>query len=255
LEQWRLIEEGPSDAFLNMAVDEAIALSVKGANAPPTLRFYEWSKMSVSIGCFQKIGVVDGLYCNANGIPIVRRPTGGRAILHWDELTYSFSARTEDGFHKGLLESYRLISGAFFSAFLRLGIDAGVEGKRRGSNGRGPLCFDSLSYGELSVGTRKLIGSAQRRWQDGLLQQGSMPFRHDFGRLKNIFKLCEDSAFDPAPLDGAIKESLKRAIRESFEERFSVRLSPSSLTEMEREESLRLLHEKYLCPEWNHKVR
>jgi len=108
---WRFIDTGPCSAAYNMALDEAIAIVVRKDNAPPTLRLYGWDMLSVSIGCFQKISDVDIAYCIEKHIPVVRRPTGGRAILHSNEITYSFSVKTTHRlFSKGLLDSYKKIS-------------------------------------------------------------------------------------------------------------------------------------------------
>src|SRR5512135_1825792 len=120
---WRLIYSGPCGASYNMALDEAVATLLRKNGFPPTLRLYGWDRSSLSLGCFQKTSDVDIDYCKTNNIPIVRRPTGGRAILHGDELTYSFSARTDEGpFSKGLLDSYKKISAAFHLAFRKIGI-------------------------------------------------------------------------------------------------------------------------------------
>ena len=101
---WRLINSGTGSASYNMALDEAIAISVRKGGSPPTLRLYSWDMPSVTLGCFQKIRDIDIEYCRDASIPVVRRPTGGRAILHNKELTYSFSAKTDnDFFFKGHL--------------------------------------------------------------------------------------------------------------------------------------------------------
>ena len=169
-----------------MALDEAVAVAVRADNARPTLRFYEWDVPSVSIGCFQKIGDIDTEYCRQCNIPFVRRPTGGRAILHGDEITYSFSIKTDDGlFSGGLLDSYKKISAAFEKAFLKIGLAPELKLLKDNRHTvtedmrKSPLCFQSVSYGEISVMSGKIIGSAQKRWPDGLLQQGSVPFSPD----------------------------------------------------------------------------
>ena len=113
-ETWRFIDSGPCGAAYNMAFDEAIAVTVRNGRAHPTLRLYGWDLPSVTIGYFQKIGDIDTAYCFRNNIPVIRRPTGGRAILHGNEITYSFSAKTRTGlFSKSLLDSYKTISRAF----------------------------------------------------------------------------------------------------------------------------------------------
>jgi lipoate-protein ligase A len=100
--EWRLIDSGPGDAFYNMALDEAIATGVRKGAAAPTLRLYGWDRPSLTLGCFQKTADINIEYCRSHDIPVVRRPTGGRAILHGDELTYSLSAKlTGSLFHTG----------------------------------------------------------------------------------------------------------------------------------------------------------
>jgi lipoate-protein ligase A len=122
-ETWRFLDTGPCAAAYNMALDESIATAVRQGNAPPTLRLYGWHEPSVSIGYFQKITDVDAAYCDMRNIPLVRRPTGGRAILHGDEITYSFSSKTTSAlFSTGLLDSYKKISTAFVLALKRIGI-------------------------------------------------------------------------------------------------------------------------------------
>src|SRR5208337_3548714 len=111
-------------------------------------------------------------------------------ILHGDELTYSFSARNEGLFSQGLLDAYRKISTAFSLGLQRLGLSVKMKTRRERGNilERSPLCFQSTSYGELTVNGKKLIGSAQKRWADSFLQQGSIPYTIDHTALAAVFK-------------------------------------------------------------------
>ncbi|HXX58497.1 MAG TPA: lipoate--protein ligase family protein, partial [Thermodesulfovibrionales bacterium] len=182
MSKWRFIDTGPCDGPLNMAIDEAVAESVRQGKAPPTLRVYAWTRPSVSIGCFQKIASVNLSYCAERDISVVRRVTGGRAILHNDELTYGFSAPTVSGpFSKGLRDSYEKISHAFCRALSILGLspETGTAREPCHRDGKNPLCFDSLSFAEITLESKKAVGSAQKRWRDGLLQQGSIPYSFD----------------------------------------------------------------------------
>ncbi len=239
--EWRLIDSGPCAASYNMALDEAIATEVRRGNAPVTLRFYGWERTSVSLGSFQKIADLDLPFCIRNDIPVVRRPTGGRAILHGDELTYSFSAGNDGFFSGGLLDTYRQLSTALKSALDMLGLDTVMKTERESGKtlARSPLCFKSTSYGELSYRGNKLIGSAQKRWGDGFLQQGSIPYSLDEESTRRIFRLVPSSDirggmiglkevlpdFDP--------EQLRKAIHISFEKTFRVRLRCSALSPAE----------------------
>ncbi len=259
-EKWRLIDSGPCCASYNMALDEAIATAVRERTQPPTLRFYGWESISLSLGCFQNVSGIDLAHCDARGIPIVRRPTGGRAVLHDRELTYSFSCRTESGpFSKGLLDSYRRIGGAFNLALARTGISCKARNEReRGTVLAGsPLCFRTSSVGEILADNRKVIGSAQKRWSDGLLQQGSIPYFHNLEEMCRVFGIDETTAMD-AGAAGVMEmaprlseEEFKRIIREAFEETFEIRFVQSGPSPGEVSLARRLEREKYLQPRWN----
>ena len=253
---WRLIDTDSCKAAYNMALDEAIATAVRKDKSPPTLRLYGWTTSSVSIGCFQKISDVDKEYCFQKRIPIVRRPTGGRAILHNDEITYSFSVKTTSGiFSKGLLNSYKMISKAFVLAFSRIGPIPELTLHRETRYVRSPLCFQSTSYGEITISNMKVIGSAQKRWTEGLLQQGSIPYHIDKDKMMKIFILKSSS---PEVLKG-LKEIIpglnpadfKNSIKMAFEETFDIKLMPSYPSQEELSLAEELEAKKYLSSQWN----
>lgn len=252
---WRLIDSGEGDAFHNMAIDEAIAMAVMNGTAPTTLRFYGWKVPSVSLGHFQRIDDINLNYCIENNLPVVRRPTGGRAILHGDELTYSFSARNEDGFSGGLMESYSSIGEAFLKALRMLGLDVEIMQRRQKGSvlTRSPLCFNSTSIGEISLRGIKLIGSAQRRWKGGFLQQGSIPYSIDLEKTMGVFRMRPES-ISLKGIGSFINidmESIKKAILKSFEKTFNITFVLSRLSHEEVFLAERLQKEKYLLPEWN----
>ena len=258
--KWRLIDSGPCEAFYNMALDEAIATEVRRGTAPLTLRLYGWDRASVTLGCFQKVSDINIEFCRSRNIPVVRRPTGGRAILHGDEMTYSFSAKTDRGpFSHGLLDSYRRISAAFSMAFKKIGITAEAKNTREKGRvlSRSPLCFQSSSYGELMVENMKLVGSAQKRWHNGLLQQGSIPYLSEEELLQGIFGAektaslwgCMKALKDCLPLFD--EDEFIKAIVLSFEEAFDVRLVPSAPYQKESLFAQELLSQKYLQTRWN----
>jgi lipoate-protein ligase A len=262
---WRFLDTGPCAAAYNMALDESIAIAVKQENAPPTLRLYGWDMPSVSIGCFQKIMDMDVGYCTKKNIPLVRRLTGGRAVLHGDEITYSFSSQTTSGpFSNGLLDSYKKISTAFDLALSKMGISPELKLVRAprhlplcDRHSKSPSCFQSVSYGEITINGRKVIGSAQKRWTDALLQQGSIPLVPDGDDAAKVFRL--DMAQDMKDsfvglrdvLPGFISQDFKKAIRISFEETFSVKFAVSSLSPAEISMARKLEAEKYSSREWN----
>lgn len=242
-----------------MALDEAIAMAVRQEGMPPTLRLYSWEGPAVSIGCFQRFCEVDSGRCETEGISVVRRPTGGRGVLHGEELTYSLSVGAEEGAFSGsgLLESYRMLASVFSGAFAALGLptETRLAGKPAPAS-KSPLCFASTSYGEITVAGLKVVGSAQKRWRDGFLQQGSMPFSYDGEAARRVFRVppgITEDARRTAGLSELLpkvgRQALKRAIRSSFEEAFGLRFIESLPSE--REEALaRELLLKYRSPEW-----
>jgi lipoate-protein ligase A len=259
-EAWRFIDSGRCDAFYNMAFDEAIAAEVRRGTVTATLRLYGWDRPSVTLGCFQKTTDINIAFCRSHDIPIVRRPTGGRAVLHDDELTYSFSARTDrEPFLHGLLDSYKKIGRAFSLALKKIGITAEPREERERGRvlSRSPLCFQSSSFGEILLDNKKLVGSAQKRWEDGLLQQGSVPYLAPAESLQEIFGAEQTSELknrmhalrDLLPhLD---REVFKKAVASSFAEAFDIRLLPSAPAQEECLLAEELLHQKYLRDHWN----
>ncbi len=256
---WRFLDSGAGSASYNMALDEAIAISVRTREAPATLRFYSWDRPSLSLGCFQKTEDLDLDYCRQNSIPVVRRPTGGRAVLHGYELTYSFSVPTDrKPFSGGLIESYRMISRAFNLAFQNTGISVRSEMTRERGRvlARNPLCFGSSSYGELLLNNQKIAGAAQKRWKDGLLQQGALPYVCDTERI------CHITGRKTSEQDSVLKglkeilphfdeQNFREAVRAAFEETFSVRLMISHPEPKENLHALELQQQKYHQDSWN----
>jgi lipoate-protein ligase A len=238
-----------------MALDEAIAIAVRQDISPPTLRMYGWDQRSVSIGYFQRSGDIDIGYCRENDILIVRRPTGGRAVLHNDEITYSFSVKTRTGlFSEGLLDSYKKISTALALALSKVGLSP--QSKIHKPNPHNPLCFQSISYGEVSINNTKVIGSAQKRWADGLLQQGSIPLTTDENEIlklfqRNIVHVRKEPLIGLKQIvPGLSHDELKNALRISFEETFQVTLIRSSPSQEEISLARELEAQKYLADAW-----
>lgn len=254
---WRLILSGPCEAAYNMAMDEALAISAR-CGGPATLRLYTWQAPSVTLGAFQRAGDVDMEFCASNNITVVRRPTGGRAILHTrEELTYGFSAPTAEGpFSRGLFESYALLGGAFGRAFRAAGLKITNQRSRRAISGRNPLCFKSASYAETSVAGRKIIGSAQRRWSGAMLQQGSIPYAIDRDLSDRVFRGGLRHDLDTA-MCGIMEagcamsgEQFANALVRAFEESFDVSLMPSAPTPEEEQRASGLIRDKYRSDRW-----
>ena len=169
-----------------MALDVAMAWAVGEGLAPPTLRLYRWHPPAVSVGYAQQRTVPLNLAaCARAGLPVVRRPTGGRAVLHEGDVTYALALpRRGRWAEPSIATTCRLIHEAVAAGLRRLGVPAEVVGPRPSpAAGATPLCFGILSAHEIAVGGRKLVGSAQRRLRRAILQHGSIPLTLDRVRL------------------------------------------------------------------------
>ena len=179
---------------MNMALDEAILLQHEAGEMPPTLRVYGWQSPTLSLGYAQHTAKeVDVAACERSGVQIVRRPTGGRAVLHDDEVTYSVAmplALSEGALT--LTEHYRRIAMALATALRHLGLPVCLARPQRSATRHAPAspaCFAALSRYELSVDGKKLVGSAQKHARYALLQHGSIPLTLDRQRLFHCLRL------------------------------------------------------------------
>lgn len=224
---WRLIQSPPDHGAWNMALDEAILEATASAEVLPTLRLYAWQPACLSLGYAQPISDVDLQKLHANGWELVRRPTGGRAILHIDELTYSVCGPQDEPRLAGsILESYRTLSAALLAALHRMEIPAQALPKNdtlnpeRSRSDQNPVCFETPSNYEITVAGKKLIGSAQARrsfshartleiergapgtdrsdsnrdCHTGVLQHGSLPLYGDLTRITQALLFPDHTA-------------------------------------------------------------
>lgn len=182
---WRVVHTPPLDGATNMALDEAISESVASGASLPTLRFYQWAPACLSLGMAQSAETVDFERCAERGWHVVRRPTGGRAVLHGDELTYMLCAPdTEPRVKGGVLASYRRLSVGLQHGLKAIGLEPERAQSYYEDGGTiGPACFDGPSDYEITIGQRKLIGSAQMRKRGVVLQHGSLPLVGDITRV------------------------------------------------------------------------
>jgi lipoate-protein ligase A len=185
---WRLLISRSADGATNMAIDEAILRAVSAGLVSPTLRLYAWEPPCLSLGRGQPGAEADRAACARDGVPVVRRPTGGRAILHTDELTYSVIAPLDEPRVAGdILTSYHHLSRALVAALQHLSVNveshlATAEGP--GTEAPNPVCFEVPSHYELTTADgRKLVGSAQMRTSDVVLQHGTLPLEGDIARI------------------------------------------------------------------------
>jgi len=267
-EIWRLLDTGSSDAATNMAVDEAILLEHRAGRVPPTLRFYTWDPPALSLGYAQSLEKeVDVTALKAKGFGLVRRLTGGRAVLHDKEITYSIVVKEDHPLMAGgVLPSYLRVARALARGLELLGIKVEIASGREKvlSQHTSAACFDAPSWYEITVGGRKLIGSAQTRKGGVVLQHGSLVLRQNVEGLFEVlkfpspeerYKLQEKFARRACGLEEVLgrpvsKEEIKEAIVRSFEELYGLRLLPGKLTPGE-EKLVEELRVKYSSPEWN----
>jgi lipoate-protein ligase A len=261
---WRLLHSALADGATNMAIDEAILRAVAAGHAPPTLRFYAWEPPCLSLGRAQGMADVDLQALRAANHGLVRRPTGGKAILHIDELTYSVVApEMEPRVAGGIVESYRRLSAGLLRGLEWLGV-AGIVADQRADNRRpeGPVCFEVSSDYEITTGGRKLVGSAQMRVQSVVLQHGALPLHGDITRICPLLTAHPDPARVHARAT-TVEETLGRrviwdeaanALAAGFAEALNLRLEPGALTEEERAWAEQLRVQKYATDEWTRRV-
>jgi lipoate-protein ligase A len=189
---WRLLVTPPLDGATNMAIDEAILQALAEGQGLPTLRFFQWEPPCLSLGYNQHWQDVAETSCRALGYTWTRRPTGGRAILHTDEVTYSLVIPQADPrIEGGIVASYRVLSLGLLLGLEKLGVQAEQAGKeevitsRQVSRG-GPVCFDTPSRYEITWQGKKLIGSAQLRRKKMVLQHGTLPLSGDLNRIIDV---------------------------------------------------------------------
>jgi lipoate-protein ligase A len=178
-----------------MAVDRAILVACEAGKVPPTLRLYGWGRPTLSVGYAQDLSKeIETGRCRELNIPVVRRPTGGRALLHYQEVTYSLIAPIpHPEFPSSLLGTYRKIAQALLVGLRQVGVrDAALAPVRRhsrtGDSFRSPSCLASLNHGEIEVHGAKLVGSAQRRTNRAFLQHGSILIRCDRTLMHSLLK-------------------------------------------------------------------
>lgn len=279
--EWRLIKDNYHTGFMNMAIDEAIMIAHREGLVPPTIRFYQWSPPAVSLGYFQDLKKeIDVDACKNLGIDIVRRPTGGKAVLHDKELTYSFIIKENHPLvNDSILETYKKISGGIIRGLSYLGITAELvplrEKLKNSSSGNEikskishsdikSICFSVPSQYEVQAEGKKIVGSAQVRKREIVLQHGSLLIELEKDKLFSVFSFPSVQIRERLKIRfkaTSLEEILKRKINFSelseilpggFEEEFGVRLTEGKLTKQEEKISQELLENKYSTYEWNY---
>jgi lipoate-protein ligase A len=238
---WRLIVDPALPGARNMAVDQAIQASREAGECPPTVRFYRWARPTVSLGRFQDVADVDLDACEEFGIDVVRRATGGGAVLHDSELTYSIVASVSDGVPRGVRASYSMFSEALLATYRLLGVDAEIVARTRGDD-RTAACYLLHTPADLVVAGRKLSGSAQVWSRDTVLQHGSIVIAADRRAEARVMRLspaqaerleAESTALaDVLVTSPSVTEVTEAAIR-GFAEGLDINLEPASLSAAE----------------------
>jgi lipoyl(octanoyl) transferase len=173
----RLLIDPPLDGPTNMARDEALLQRVACRDVRPTMRLYQWEPATLSLGYFQAYADVNAQPAAIRAMPVVRRLTGGGAIVHADELTYSLTLPNDHPLLRGgPVRLYEFVHEAAIEMLAALGIRAERAGLNEPANSqRGPfLCFQRRHSLDVVVGSHKVLGSAQRRTGDAILQHGSL---------------------------------------------------------------------------------
>lgn len=268
---FRLISSKAEDPFWNMALDEAIFKEVSAGHSPPTLRFYTFASPSISIGYFQNPAADLNLdLMKTKKIPWVRRMTGGRGIFHHIELTYSFSAPsglTSPFFPNNVRGTYHKIALGFQTGLQKLNLPlklyAGTDKqsqsglKQKGGSPRlNPLCFSSPSWFEPMIEEKKIIGSAQKRFKNGFLQQGSILLHHRVETFGQFFQLRPEDDRDFIGIFDFLKkeiplDDLEEMLAAGFEEAWGVSFEKEDPSDREIETCKKLVCQKYSTTDWN----
>lgn len=219
-----------------MALDWWLLQQHKSGQHPPTLRFYTWSPVAISLGYHQRQWPAywQALTWQGQPIELVRRPTGGRAVLHQGDLTYAIVA---SGFLGSRLEAYQTLSRFLLQGWQSLGINLQYGQAKRGYI-HNPNCFGTATGADLiDRQGRKLIGSAQLRQADAILQHGSMRIFTNSALLAQVFNETYEPLF---PAKEEFKDQIVEALTEAACRCFGIELSEEPLSEQEWQEVLSL---------------
>ncbi len=268
---WRLIYTPSARGAWNMAVDESILEHTGRGESRPTLRLYAWDPACLSLGHAQSFGDVDAARLQSQGWEVVRRLTGGRAILHTDELTYSVTGGPDEPvLAGGVLESYNRLAQALLYAIQELGLPVQIEEHAAvpAAQNSNPVCFEVPSTYEITVEGKKLIGSAQARRRDGVLQHGSVPLSGDLTRICNALSFKNEAVRSNAagrllsraatvesvlgrPVDW---ETAAQAFVRGFETQLGIRFERADLSPSELARAEELTQGKYAHASWTERV-
>jgi lipoate-protein ligase A len=258
----RFIDAGANDAYTNMAIDEALLINSK----IPILRVYSWNPKAVSVGYNQNLEKEINIdECKKLNIDIVRRITGGKAVFHDKEITYSFILPENNGLLPfEVNESYKIIANALVIALKKININAEI--KKVPEKIATSICFNSSNWYELLVNGRKISGSAQRRMDGKILQHGPILIDFDYNKNNSLFNSNNliDNIINLKNRITSLKneinnkiisyKELSEAIKSGFKENFNFEIIDDSLTNEETRLAEKLVKEKYSTEEWNYRL-
>lgn len=254
--KWRLILDGKCDGYYNMAVDEAI-LNYYSSLKIPTLRIYGWQRPFISVGYNQDVSKA---LKPCSDFPFVRRITGGSAILHDNEITYSITCHLDDlDFPNGVKKSYEMLNSFIKKFYKNLGLQANFA-KDVFSHGLGRyenFCFSSSEHFDFIINGKKIGGNAQRRRRSIIFQHGSIPYNLDFGRIEKSIAGAKDLHSKTTFLNELLEKGgigpseVVRIFCKSFESAFKLGFDIKKLSEEEKDHCYFLLETKYTTKEWN----
>jgi lipoate-protein ligase A len=271
---WRLLITPPLDGATNMAIDEAILHALANGDGIPTIRFFQWDPPCLSLGYNQHWRDVNEAACQRLGYTWTRRPTGGKAILHTDEATYSLIIPQNDPrIQGGIVESYRALSFGLLRGLEKLGVLAqqanknDIRAQRQARQGGGPVCFDTPSRYEITWQGKKLIGSAQLRRRQIVLQHGSLPLHGNLNRILDALALSAEEYAQQAKLLPQRAITLERildqvlsfevviaALAAGFAEELNLTLAEMPLTNQEQTLVDELRADQYANDKWNKRI-
>ncbi|MEG0449139.1 MAG: biotin/lipoate A/B protein ligase family protein [Lysinibacillus sp.] len=275
MKNWYFLNSGKCSPSFNMALDEALLDWHSEGLIPPVIRFYEWEPATVSIGYFQRVEKdIDLAAVKAQGMGFVRRPTGGRAVLHEHELTYSIIvSEAYPDMPETVTEAYRVLSEGLLEGFKKLGMDAyfsvpDTEEKRADlKNPKSAVCFDAPSWYELVVEGKKVAGSAQTRQKGVILQHGAILLDLDEEKLLSVFNFSSEEVKErmrkklpekAVSINSLVKvpvtiEQCVKAFSEGFAKSLQIELKPFTLSEEQLKYVASIEEKKYANDEWNFK--
>lgn len=275
-QEWLFIDSGKASASFNMALDEALLNWHSEGLIPPVIRFYGWEPAALSIGYFQKAEKeIDLEAVKKLGIGFVRRPTGGRGVLHEHELTYSIIvSEAYPDMPETVTEAYRVLSEGLLEGFRNLGLDAYFsipESDNEKADLKKPksaVCFDAPSWYEMVVEGKKVAGSAQTRQKGVILQHGAILIDLDAEKLLSVFKFKDEAskermrnkipekavAINSLLEKGVTAEECVPAFKAGFEKALAIQLTPYQLSEKQLAEVREIEEKRYANDDWNYRT-